>query len=54
MNILYDKEFEVSKVNFDKIKKKYSGFIAFRTIDNKYFIKVWFMKIANEIKEIIN
>lgn len=52
-NVKYDVPIEVSQDNYNKIVRNYSGRIAHRTEDGKYFIKVWDMSCAREISRLV-
>ena len=52
--IQYNQPIEVTKEQFTIIKKIYSGFVAFKEQNGKFYIKVWYMKIASKINQLIN
>lgn len=52
--IVYDKEYEVSKKIYNILMTQYSGTCAGRTENNKFYIKVWMMNYADQILKIIN
>ncbi|WP_300571221.1 hypothetical protein [Flavobacterium sp.] len=50
MEIKYDEPIEVNKKQYDAVRAKFSGMIAYSKIGDKYFIKVWVMQFAPFIK----
>ena len=52
--IVYDKEYEVSKKVYNILMTQYFGTCAGRTENNKFYIKVWMMNYADQILKIIN
>jgi hypothetical protein len=54
--IQYDQQIEVTKNQYDAIVKLFSGLVAHRhdKEENKYYIKLWFMKYATKIKYVID
>ena len=52
--IQYNQTIEVTKEQYTTIKKIYSGFVAFKEQNGKFYIKVWYMKIASKINQLIN
>lgn len=53
MIIEYDKEIEVSEEQYLLVLKEFSGVIAHRQENDKYFIKVLLMKYAGLIERIL-
>jgi hypothetical protein len=54
IKIKYDTPIEVSKKQYDIIINDFSGVVAHRTENGKYFVKVLLMKYSKFIKQIIN
>lgn len=51
MEIKYDVPIEVTSRKYVEIMRMFSGCVAGRTENGKYYIKVWFMKYADMIKK---
>jgi len=54
MEIKYDTPIEVEKPKYNILMTKFSGIVAGREEDGKYFIKVLVMKYANHVQQILN
>ena len=50
MEIKYDQPIEVNKKQYDAVRTKFAGIVAYSKIGDKYFIKVWLMQFAPFIK----
>jgi hypothetical protein len=48
MKILYDKPIEVSKEKYFQLVSLFSGRIAYREENNRYFVKLWIMGAKEE------
>ena len=53
MVIIYDTPIEVSKVQLDFLNKIWSSTFCYRRVEDKFFIKVWSMRYANHIGELL-
>lgn len=51
MIIKYDEPIEVSQDQYTFLIKEYSGVIAHREDEGKFYIKVWLMGYANKISK---
>lgn len=54
IKVQYNMSIEVSKVKYHELVHKFSGIIAHRVENNRYFIKVWIMRYKKRIEEILN
>jgi hypothetical protein len=54
VKIEYDKSVEVTEKQYKHITNEFCGFIAHRIENGRYFIKVWLMRYAKHIEQIIN
>lgn len=52
--IVYDKPIEVTKQKYNILMSNFEGVIAGTELNGKYYIKVWLMKYANLIQQILN
>jgi len=51
---MIDQEIEVTQDKYNVLRTKFSGIIAHRSKDNKYYIKIWYSKYEKLILQIIN
>jgi hypothetical protein len=54
MNIEYDKPFEVTEAQYRYLIIEYSGAIAHRKENGKFYIKLWTMSYKEEIEKYLN
>lgn len=54
MEILYNVKTEVTKKQFEELKRNASGICAFQKQNDKYFIKVLFSKYKSYVQQIID
>ena len=52
--IKYDRPIEVSAQQHAYLSRTYAGTIAHRTEGERYYIKVWIMRYAKDIKTFLN
>ena len=48
------KTYEVTNTQLNYLKYKYSGVIAYREEDNKYYVRVWWPGYTKEIEQYLN
>jgi hypothetical protein len=53
MIIKYDVPIEVTKNQYAKIMSNLPGIVTGRIENDKYYIKVWFMKYSNHIHNLL-
>lgn len=51
---MIDKEIEVSQDKYNLLRTKFSGIIAHRKKDDKYYIKIWYSQYEKLILQTIN
>ena len=51
---MIDKEIEVTQTQYNFLRKHFSGIIAHRNKDSKYYIKIWYSKFEKQILQFIN
>ena len=54
MEIKYDIPIEVTEIQYRTLMDKFSGVVAGRKENGKYYIKVWFMKYAKYVKQYLD
>lgn len=50
----YDEQIEVTKDQYIYLINNFKGVIAHRMYQGKYYIKIWLMRYAPQIQQIIN
>ena len=50
---MIDQEIEVTKDQYNSLRKNFSGIIAHRHKDDKYYIKIWYSKYEQLILQSI-
>ena len=54
MKVEYNQEIEVTKEQQDFLKVEFAGYIAYRSENDKHYIKVWIPSIIPYIKKYLN
>lgn len=50
----YDRPFEVTKSQYEKVMNHCKGIVAGRISDDRYFIKLWLMSHRNYVQRVLN
>jgi len=53
MSIQYDTPIEVTKDQYNTLMHKFSGVVAGREEEGKYYIKVWLMQYAGLVAKVL-
>lgn len=53
MEIKYNIPFEVTETQYNKLMYDFSGVVAGRKKDGKFYIKVWLMEYAKHIQQLL-
>jgi len=53
MKIEYDKPIEVTQTQYNLLRSRFAGVVAYRKANGKYYVKVWMMSYAKMIENII-
>lgn len=54
MKIQYNQTIEVTELQYHYVMEKFAGIVAGREAHGKFFIRVWFMKYANNVAHVLN
>ena len=54
IKIEYDQPIELTGGQYQIMVKHFSGIVCFRRDGIKYYMKVWFMKYAKQIEQVLN
>jgi hypothetical protein len=49
MEILYDQPIEVTKDQYERIRRRFAEIVAYREHQGRYYVKLWHMAFKDEL-----